>query len=486
MKYTYLLKKILTNRVMKFMLLRYMVYFISFVSSFIIANKLGVSFMGTWGVVLLIWNYFAIFNFGIPMTSSLSLSESYNDIKQRNEYEKAGFMLTLGLSLLPLLLFFSKYFGNSDYMIKYNLNDIWLLITVIITLTCVNNYFGIVYRVKGKLFEYAVRQMLIHLIVFVVIFFFTEQSLLYALLYSYLVGNIVILLLFLSRGSLNFSGKLYFSTIKKMLKRSWLIFVYNICFYLIVVSVRSVISIKYSVEEFGMFSFSYTIAMSVGLLLETFALLITPKLIYLLSNSDEDKSIGIVHKLRINYVYASYLMMFVVAVFFPFIPYIAPKYVGIQYIVTMLAMTELLYANSFGYISLLMAKHQEKSLAICSVIALILNSVLLLFCSFFSLPYWVLLFAPIITYIVYALLLVRSGTKYLGITFSFGDIIKEVYPIRLMIPFASLGIVAFFNISFLYSIPLVLFILLNHNVVRELWNTVIKIINNPNIIDIKT
>ena len=81
-------------------------------------------------------------------------------------------------------------------------------------------------------------------------------------------------------GALDLKGARFSLTYQgAILKKGLLLFLYNTCFYFIIISVRTIISGNYEVEEFGLFSFSFTLAHAVMLLLESLMFVIFPKMI---------------------------------------------------------------------------------------------------------------------------------------------------------------------------------------------------------------
>ena len=145
---------------------------------------------------------------------------------------------------------------------------------------------------------------------------------------------------------------------------------------MIIVSTKTIIGIYYTVEEFGYFTFSYTLAHAALLLLTAFSSLITPKLIDKFHSNDYVQIHSTVRLLRVNYVYLSHGLMYIAMIGFPILLYVLPKYAGALRTINLTALATILYANSFGYSSLLMAQNKEKLIAKNSLISLILNVVL--------------------------------------------------------------------------------------------------------------
>ena len=66
--------------------------------------------------------------------------------------------------------------------------------------------------------------------------------------------------------------------IKELLNKGYALFFYNTCFYFIMMSLRTIISSDYSPEEFGNFTFAYTLSNAIMLLVEALIFLVSPKM----------------------------------------------------------------------------------------------------------------------------------------------------------------------------------------------------------------
>ena len=62
-------------------------------------------------------------------------------------------------------------------------------------------------------------------------------------------------------------------------------------------------------------------------------------------------------------MYLSHGLMYIAMIGFPILLYVLPKYAGALRTINLTALATILYANSFGYSSLLMAQNKEKLIA---------------------------------------------------------------------------------------------------------------------------
>src|SRR5690606_33849761 len=101
------------------------------------------------------------------------------------------------------------------------------------------------------------------LLMLVAVLFFQGESLLKNLILCYVIGNICSAIYFiLGKSLLNLQFPLK-NDFNDIFKRGFFLFLYNVSFYLIILSLRSFISAFYTVEEFGLFAFAFTLGNSI-------------------------------------------------------------------------------------------------------------------------------------------------------------------------------------------------------------------------------
>ena len=122
------IKKIISNEVVSYMLTRYLVYFISFLSSLLIAGKLGPYYFGIWGFVLLLINSMTV----------LLVQNKENPQRQRN-YEMASMFILGWISLFVVCI--AVYYGcfGISFFEKYHLGNLFYLVCGIAILQYFND-----------------------------------------------------------------------------------------------------------------------------------------------------------------------------------------------------------------------------------------------------------------------------------------------------------------------------------------------------------
>jgi len=484
-RFIYFIKKILSNKVILYLLSRYTTYFIQLITSIIIAVKLGPFYYGIWGFILLLINYFQIFNFGVSNSIGILMVQYKNDNHKVNDFIKSSFLLIGLLSFIVVIIAFYYYFIGIPFFSKYKIGNLFYFVCLIAIMSYFNFLLLSIYRVKNRLFEIAFFQSIIPLLIFILVFIFQEEILLKSLIGAYLFGHLLSLILFLKGKTLPKNGNVNIRYASIIINKGFYLFIYNLCFYLIIISSKTIISIFYSVEEFGIFTFSYTLANALMLLLEAFSFLVFPKIIDKLNSDNPIIVVNNINVIRTNYVTLAHGFVYLALIFFPLIIKLLPKFHDAYLSLSLLSLTIVLYTNSFGYNTYLLAKNNEKIVSKVSLFSLFLNIIIsLLLVYLFKVRFEVLIFAISFSYLFYGYFCIYSGKKRLNYDLSFINIIFDFIPYRLLIPYLFAIFIVLLKEPFLNFFPFFIFIILNFQNLKEILRTIKQIVNRPNLINI--
>src|SRR5574344_1783603 len=100
-----LLSKIFKNKVVLYMGSRYLTYALQFITTLIVAIKLGPQEFGIWSFVLLIINFFNIVDFGISNSLNVLLVQERANTNQCARYISASAIIITVLSALVVLTY---------------------------------------------------------------------------------------------------------------------------------------------------------------------------------------------------------------------------------------------------------------------------------------------------------------------------------------------------------------------------------------------
>lgn len=479
-------RELIHNQVLWYALSRYMITGISFITSLIIAVKLGSYLLGIYGFFLLMRNYFKITNLGIPDSTTILMIQHINEVAEIGNYERNAVALTTFLSFVIVLFGIAHYFFRFNFIIKYEMTWDFYLLCAIAIFTLFNDLFFKIYRVEGRIVELIIYQSIIQLLCFFASLAFEGRTLINVLISCYLVGNIASVVIFICKGYLNLKGVVQLRYIKEISNKGLFLFLFNFLFYLIFMSTRTAVSAYYELAEFGMFTFAYTLSNGVILLIDAIAALLIPKLIDRFNTDNTTVINDTIHLLKINYTYAAYGLAWVLIIAFTILLFFLKNYYDAFDIVIYMSLTVVLQTHSFPFSTLLMAKNKEKQVANCAAISLAVNIALIfIIISVLKLPYQYVILATWISYFLYTFLCIYYCRKLLSDNRGFVSILKEAFPLGLLFPVLCGIIVAVLKIRSLVILPLVLYVLFNLNIFKTLLNSVILLIKSPKIIDIK-
>ena len=464
-----------------------MTYGLQFLLSLIIAAKLGPFFLGIYGMTQLVLNYFSQINFGIPHSLNVFLVHNKNDRGIQNIYILnsleiytiincailIGFILSVNLNLIPI--------G------EYDINRYLVYIIIIAALTYYNTVFTIVIRFRNQVKLLSLIGSIPVLLNACVIWFFSGEELVKILVVVQLFSCFLILflaILFKAVPSFSFR-QVDLDVQKQLIKKGIFLFLYNSCFYFILIITRTFVSSYYSVVEFGYFSFSYTIANAVLLLVDSLNTIIFPKTIDVLSSNSKEAIEGALNKLRAGYIMTAHLLIYAAMVFYPFLIMFFPKYQPALFTMCVLSLAILMNTNSFGYMTLLIAQNKEKKAALISALSLLLAFIICeLFARVYSVEFALMPFTLLIAYMFFSFLAMYEGQKIISRKVSLLTTLLNYFSFRWVLPYVvSIGICVS-GLYYYLVVPLSLFIMLNIKDLAYIKDLTVKMIKNPNVIDV--
>ena len=479
-------QRVLSNKILIYLATRYGTYALQFIVSLGIAAKLGPYYLGIYGFVTLILNYFSQINFGIPHSLNVLLVHHKQEREICNNYIGNSLWLYGILAILIILLYGVITLFDIEISQDYPVKRYLLLVVGIAILTYFNSIMTTILRVRNKVNQLSIVQSLNVALNMLAVCVFQTETLIFVLIFCQLLSCILSFLITWKARVLPHFNEITIKTNvqAEILHKGVFLFMYNSCFYFILISLRTIISGNYKVEEFGAFTFSFSIAHAVLLLLESLMTIIFPKIIDLLSSNDYVKIEKTLENLRVAYISTSHFFIYLAMLFFPLLTWLLPKYGNALTSMNLIALAVLMNTNSCGYSTLLIAQNKEKTSAIISFSALLLNIFLaIILTRIFHVKFSYVIIATLLTYLYFSYMVTLVGRKMLGNS-RVGDIIKTFFPIRLFIPYMIAFVISSFEMEFLIPVPVLLYISLNWRDLVSIKQMGMKLVHNPNIADI--
>lgn len=479
------IKNIVKNKIIFYLLVRYFAYFLQFIISIIVAVKLGKHYFGIWSFILLLLSYFQVFDFGISNSINVLLVQNKGNTVIQKGFIKAAYLVQIILGAIVVGLALYYYCFGIGFFDKYEIGSYFYIVCLIAIFAYINKLLMTIFRVKNKLYQIAFFQSVIHILVFVLLFTISKQDLLTMLCIAYLLGQFLSFLLFSFTGNLPSLGKIEINKMKILLTKGWYLFLYNMSFYLLVISIRTIVSLFYTIEQFAVFSFSYNLANAILLLLEAMGFIIFPKLIDKLNTDDTLQIKNTIKSIRINYVTLAHGLIYLALLIFPIFLSFTPKYKEALPVLNIVALSIVLYTNVFGYNTFLLAKNREKNISIISVAILLLNIIIAyILASVLNINYVYIVIVLMLSYLLYSFSFVYMGSKIINGRVCLKRSIRETFPLHLFIPYVLALVIVVFNFQHLMFLPILIFIIFNFKYLKIIAINVKKIISNPSIINI--
>ena len=477
--------KIFSNKILVYLFSRYFTYGLQFLTSLIIAVQLGPYYMGVWGFLLLILNYFQQAHFGISNSLNVLMVHYKDTPHQTSLYINNSLFLVSLVAIVALGLFGFLCGSNLNSFTKYGVDRYAVVLAIIIVLQYYNQLFLNIFRVKNKINYVTFSQSIIILLNFFPVFFFEGENLVMLLLFGNLVGGILSFISVIpSRVLPSIELKaLRWSIQKEILSKGLLLFLFNTCNVFIIISTRTFVSGYYSVEEFGLFTFSFSFAHAMLLLLESISFIIFPKLIDKMSSNIEENVYKSVQDITSYYTTCSHLLIFFALLLFPLLIYCFPKYDKALSCLNITALTILMSSYSYGCGTLLIAKNKEKLSALSSLLALVANTVIAyLLINMLEVDFSRVILASMVSYFIMTFLFGCFGFRIMGKNMY--EMVKANYPLRHVLPYIVGVTICLLELEYMIAIPLLLFLMMNKkqlNIVKEL---VFRVILNDKIFNV--
>lgn len=468
--------KLLNNKYVMYLSTRYVTYFVLFINSLLIAQKLGPYYFGIWGFITLIIQYFNNLNFGVPQSLTAILAIN----RDRSRYVNLVFNTTLSmfafLSIIVGIAFLIMYCFNIGSV--YNIAGYFLFIYLIVILNYYVMLFSNMFRIYNKLKEIAISQSAAPILTFITIWIIDSSYLVDALIFITLISPFLSLVLFVYNSPIRLKLTCPFRLMKKIQIRANFLFLYNTSFYFIMISTRIIISIYYSVSEFGFFTFSFTLANAILLLLESFSFLILPTMIHKLSKTDNDSSMKLLTKIQTIFVTLSHWLIHTALLFVPILFFFFDKYEDSSTSFRLLTLTLVLYTNSFGCSNLLIAKNKEKLLGLWAFVILLINITFVYIVTILSKDMLLSISITAVCYFIYSYALNNEAYKILNVERSFKKVFLTAFPLSLLIPYLISFIFVFSDTNnYFYSLPFAIYIFLNKRKLKDTFLFFKEIIN---------
>ncbi len=399
---------------------KYMELGAGFLQSLIIAKYLGPALLGAWGVAMLIVSYSGYANLGV-----INSVNKYVSIKRSQDEEAAvyrntsfGFIILL-CSLFILAGAFVQLMGIRLFESYSILNRQLVLIAVIVGAKELKEYFHNVYTAYERFFELAVSNILSSILRIAFIILLLPRFGFGGLVAGYAATSVIVAAYLWLSLRIGLTAKISFNVLRSLISNGILLMLYNMAYFALTSVDRIMISMYLEEADMGYYTFAFLVSNAVLLSALALGFILFPKLLNIFGNTDDrEEMLRIIDRVTpYAEVFSQGLILAGLIAVDPAVTYILPEYGGALGVLDYLMMSKFFLAHSTLIGTMLVAKNRELSLiriqAVSIVAAIILNYVMIVF------GYGIVGIAAAtwITFLIYAMMTVIHGLRYLGLPF---------------------------------------------------------------------
>ncbi len=442
--------------VVQFVVLRYSTLAIQFINALIIAQFLGAYYFGIYSFVTLVLQYLTYSNLGINYSVNVLLSIKKGNPELTSKLWANSLYITFIAGILVVFMGIIGLMFDPPYFQKYEFSRYILPVVFNAILVNYNGLFVNSFRIYGKLREINIYQMLIPLGTLALLPFFKGQLLLDVWIGMNFACNLFSFLLFVNKAPHSLAHHHNVKIPAILLHKGAHLLLYNMSFYFITIAARTVISVGYSVEELGFYSFANAIANAVMTAGGAFVFVFFPKMLNRFHAMTNLETLAFLKRIRIAYITVLNLMVLASMVVVPLIAYFIPEMAPAENAILILLCSQIIINTNMGNATMLIARKQEKYLTPFGFEAILIVVV------FGSLLAWMEYNLDFIALVVllasayYTLRVNRYALKFLGLK---DDGVKR----DLMLYYCLISLIVigvFFSISALIYISILLYVIL--------------------------
>lgn len=421
-----MIRSVLTSGSLLYVFLRYITYALTFINTLLLAKFLGGFEYGIYSFILLVMNYMSYSNLGI----NESLNTEYAKFKHKKISKKiwnTAWSINLIISILGCLIFLSTLVFHKTIFSEYNFGKY----AVVVILTCLiinlERVYITFYKIFGKLLKLNIQQILPNLVLIILILYYRSDINISIIVWSLFITNFISLIIFRLGLSIQPQLKISFRLAKRLITRGISLLMYNFSFYFLILLASSIVSIEYSVTDFGCFSLSNSIANGVIMAGGAFLFIFYPKILNAM-NQPKEKCINTINRIKSIYVIGidiitvlSIPAVFGISLFFP-------QYsLSLVRIYSILMIGKCINNATTGYSAYLIANKKENTMTIYAIMSAIIEWIIIRCFTYYGLPMEFVGLGVVMGSMIYTTLIVVSGVKALYGCVNFEQIFKELF-----------------------------------------------------------
>lgn len=430
------IKPLLANKILLFTANRYFCYFLQFLRGMLVAKFLGPYFFGIWGFVNLVLSYLSYTSLGLQFAINVELST-----KDKNSHQEAAvvignsLLLTLCVCVVLICMVAVIKIGGVELFPSYSFSQYALFAALIASLNHVNQVFANIYRAYGYLFRIALSELILSVSTFLCVFVFSGVELIEGLMFAMIGSGLISIMIYMIKTPIPMRLCIDIKVAKQLLSRGLSLLIYNVSFYLILVTAWTIISIFYSVEEMGYFALANSITAATLLGLGSITWVLFPKFLWKLKTDISlQEARATINKITKVYSPIVYLIVFGAIMLSPLLFLYLTKYGPLAPALNYLLLSQAVLSSCIGYNSIAISRNRQNAVAKISLMAVAIVAVIGTIVALLKLDFTFIALTVFIAICFYSVLQTRVGKILVeedaGLLASF----KQILPFNFVIP----------------------------------------------------
>jgi O-antigen/teichoic acid export membrane protein len=407
-------RRLFRNSLFLFTGSRYLGYALLFIRGMLVARYMGPAAYGIWGFVTLALQYLQYTSLGVPYAVNVELATGSKDRARQDGIVSSAFSVTTFVVGIVIVAGLVVWLGPIHVFEKYEFHRYAAAVALLAGLSHYQQLLTNVYRIHRNLARIAACELLTAVVPFLALVFFKDDAIIRGLLIFMIASGAAGLAIYLTRPPFKISLSFRVGAVWPLLSIGIPLLIYNLSFYLVAMTGRTIVGIAYPVETMGYYTLATAITTATLLGLEAVAWVVFPDLLSRMREGVPDADV--VRLLtRINNIYttAVFLMVFVLVPTVPLLFIFLPAYKPSEGVLDVLLMAEGVLSVAFAYNCLAVARRRQLAVAVASFAGLAIAAAAGTLAAIAHLSFVWISIAVLLAISVYVVLQARIGVRVL-------------------------------------------------------------------------
>lgn len=464
-----------------YVIIRYITYVIQFANAILLARYLDGYYFGIYSFIMLIMQYMSYSNLGINESLNTEYASHKGDSRQLNAIWNNAWSLNILLSVAITVVCCILFTVTDNLFPAYQFDDYkYSLLAICITVNLSRIYITY-YRLCGQLYKLNIQQILPNLTIFILLGICRSGTTVSYIVTALFASNIISLLIFRIGVPVAPKFTITWDIVSVLIRRGITLLLYNLSFYFLAMLASSLVSLYYTVEQFGCYSFANTIVNGVVMAGGAFLFIFYPKILNRL-NAGNAEADALIQRIREVYIVFMDMISLVSILFVIATTWVVPQY-GVQMvgIYTVLMLGRIINNASAGYAAFLIAKGKEGYLVAYGFLAIGVVAICGISVHYMNLSIEYIALSVALASLVYTLLVIRLALSCLGRRCSAKALLFEIFGMNKWL--ACLIIILnlyLFRSYIVLAGCMLLYCLLNFRNIKRAFTAGIRIISDKN------